>query len=253
MKIGVVSLFPELVAQVLRFGVVGRAADKALLELDCENPRDHAGDPHRTVDDRPYGGGPGMVMRFEPLAAAIRAVRARLPAGAPVVALSPQGRRFDQALAERLARSEGFVLVAGRYEGIDDRLLEAEVDEELSVGDFVVSGGELPAMLVIDAVARLLSGVLGDAESALKDSFVDGLLEHPHYTRPESVEGRDVPAVLLSGDHARIARWRLQQALGRTSERRPDLLAGKELTAEQQALLREYWEAKHHEQDHRSD
>lgn len=253
MKIGVVSLFPELIAQVTRFGVVGRAADAGLFELVCENPREYADDPHRTVDDRPYGGGPGMVMRFEPLAAAIRAVRTRLPAGAPAFALSPQGRRFDQAVAERLAASEGFVLVAGRYEGIDERLLEAEVEEELSVGDYVVSGGEVPAMLVVDAVARLMPGALGDAESALQDSFADGLLDHPHYTRPESVEGRDVPAVLLSGDHARIARWRRQQALGRTSERRPDLLADKELTAEQQALLREYWEAKHHEQDHRSD
>ena len=253
MKIGVVSLFPERVEQVIRFGVVGRAADNGLLELVCENPRDYTDDPHRTVDDRPYGGGPGMVMRFEPLAAAIRALRARLPAGAPVFALSPQGRRFDQAVAERLAAGEGFALVAGRYEGVDERLLEAEVDEELSVGDYVVSGGEIPAMLVIDAVTRLLPGVLGDAESAAQDSFTDGLLDHPHYTRPESVEGRDVPAVLLSGDHARIARWRRQQALGRTSERRPDLLADRELTAEQQALLREYWEAKHHEQDHRSD
>ncbi len=253
MKIGVVSLFPELIGQVARFGVVGRAADTGLLDVICENPRDYADDAHRTVDDRPYGGGPGMVMRFEPLAAAIRAVRAKLPAAVPVFALSPQGQRFDQAVAERLAASEGFVLVAGRYEGIDERLLEAEVDEELSVGDYVVSGGELPAMLVIDAVARLVPGVLGDAESAAQDSFVDGLLDHPHYTRPETVEGRDVPAVLLSGDHARIARWRHQQALGRTSERRPDLLTDKELTAEQQALLREYWEAKHHEQDHRSD
>ena len=253
MKIGIVSLFPELIGQVTRFGVIGRAADKGLLELACENPRDHAGERQRTVDHRPYGGGPGMVMRFEPLVAAIRALRARLPATVPAFALSPRGRRFDQAFAQSLATTEGFVLVAGRYEGIDERVLEAELEAELSVGDYVVSGGELPAMLVIDVVARLLPGVLGDAASAAQDSFMDGLLEHPHYTRPESVEGRAVPAVLLSGDHGRIARWRRQQALGRTSERRPDLLANKELTAEQQTLLREYWEAKHHEQDHRSD
>lgn len=253
MKIGIVSLFPELIGQVTRFGVVGRAADKGLLELACENPRDHAGERQRTVDHRPYGGGPGMIMRFEPLAAAIRVLRARLPAAVPAFALSPRGRRFDQTLAQSLAATDGFILVAGRYEGIDERVLDAELEAELSVGDYVVSGGELPAMLVIDAVARLLPGVLGDAASAVQDSFMDGLLEHPHYTRPESVEGREVPAVLLSGDHARIARWRRQQALGRTSERRPDLLADKELTAEQQTLLREYWEAKHHEQDHRSD
>jgi tRNA (guanine37-N1)-methyltransferase len=252
-KIGVVTLFPEAVAGVVRFGVVGRAADRGLIELDFENPREHADDVHRTVDDRPYGGGPGMVMRFEPLARAIRALKDRLPAGAPVLAMSPQGRRFDQAMAERLALSGGFALVAGRYEGIDERLIDAEVDEEISLGDFVVSGGELPAMLVIDAVARLLPGVLGDADSATEDSFAAGLLDHPHYTRPETVEGRDVPAVLLSGDHRRIARWREREALGRTYLRRPDLLDKLELTAEQQALLEEYLEASHHEQNHRSD
>lgn len=176
-----------------------------------------------------------------------------MPEGAPVLALSPQGERFDQRSAEWLAGLEGFVLVAGRYEGIDERLIEAEVDAEISLGDFVVSGGELPAMLVIDAVTRLLPGVLGDADSAAEDSFSDGLLDHPHYTRPESIEGRDVPAVLLSGDHRRIARWRRREALGRTYRRRPDLLAAVELTAEQQRLLEEYLEASHHEQDHRSD
>ena len=241
MKIGVVSLFPNEVRQVTRFGVVGRAAERGLIDLDVENPRDHAEDVHRTVDDRPYGGGPGMVMRYEPLAKAIRALKGRLPAGVPVLALSPQGAQFDQAAAERLAALEGFVLVAGRYEGIDERLIEAEVDEELSLGDFVVSGGELPAMLVIDAVTRLLPDVLGAAESAEEDSFSAGLLDHPHYTRPENVEGRNVPAVLLSGDHRRIARGRLQQALERTLLRRPDLLRNDDLTAEQRELLDEHF------------
>ena len=253
MRIGVVSLFPEAVARVVEFGVVGRAADRGLIGLEFENPRDYAVDVHRTVDDRPYGGGPGMVMRFEPLAGAIRALRARLPADAPVLALSPQGQQFDQRMAERLAAHEGFALVAGRYEGIDERLIEAEVDAEISLGDFVVSGGELPAMLVIDAVARLLPGVLGAADSAAEDSFSTGLLDHPHYTRPESIEGRDVPAVLLSGDHRRIERWRQREALGRTFRRRPDLLESMDLTTEQQTLLEEYLEASHHEQDHRSD
>ncbi len=253
MRIGVVSLFPEEIEQVVRFGVVGRAADRGLLELETRNPRDYADDVHRTVDDRPYGGGPGMVMRFEPLKKAIRALKDKLPDGVPVLALSPQGRRFDQAMAERLAGLEGFVLVAGRYEGIDERLIEAEVDEELSLGDFVVSGGELPAMLVIDAVTRLLPGALGAADSALEDSFSDGFLDHPHYTRPEIVEGRKVPDVLLSGDHQRIARWRRQQAIGRTLARRPDLLDEEKLTAEQRELLEEYLEANHHEQNHRSD
>ncbi len=250
MKIGVVSLFPEVVESVARFGVVGRASDRGVFELDLENPRDHADDVHRTVDDRPYGGGPGMVMRFEPLASAIRALRQRLPVTAPVIALSPQGRPFSQAAAERLAALEGFCLVAGRYEGIDERLVEAEVDEELSLGDFVVSGGELPAMVVVDAVVRLLPGALGDAESAEEDSFTTGLLDHPHYTRPEEVEGRKVPAVLLSGDHRRIARWREQQALGRTFRRRPELIEKLDLTVEQRRLLEEYLEANHHEQNH---
>lgn len=194
-----------------------------------------------------------MVMRFEPLARAIRSLRQRLPDGSPVLALSPQGRRFDQAAAERLAALDGFMLVAGRYEGIDERLIEAEVDEEWSLGDFVVSGGEIPAMLVMDAVTRLLPGVLGDAESALEDSFTTGLLDHPHYTRPASIEGRAVPEVLLSGDHRRIARWRQIQALGRTYERRPDLLEDRKLTVEQRELLDEYLEAKDHEQNYRSD
>ena len=240
MQLQVVSLFPEMVAQVANYGVVGRAVGKGLLSLACTDPRDFTSDLHRTVDDRPYGGGPGMVMKYEPLAAAIASAREALPAGSPVICLGPQGRVFDQAAARRLATLDGFALVAGRYEGIDERLIEAAVDEELSLGDFVLSGGEIAAMAVIDAVARLLPGVLGDEDSAAQDSFMTGLLDCPHYTRPEEIDGRRVPEVLLSGDHARIARWRLQQALGRSYERRPDLLERLDLTDEQRELLDEY-------------
>ncbi len=240
MKCCVVSLFPEMVAQVAEHGVVGRAATRGLLELTFENPREFAEDVHRTVDDRPYGGGPGMVMKYEPSASAIRAARARLPEGSPVVCLSPQGQLFDQSIAARFAELPGLVLLAGRYEGIDERLIEQEVDEEISLGDFVLSGGEIAAMAVIDAVTRLLPGVLGDAESAAQDSFMEGLLDHPHYTRPEDVAGQKVPAVLLSGDHALIARWRYKQALGRSYLRRPDLVNKLNLDREQQALLDEF-------------
>ena len=240
MKIGVVSLFPEMVDTIADYGIVGRALDRGLISLDVENPRDHTSDAHRTVDDRPYGGGPGMVMKFEPLAAALQASRARLPQGSPVVYLSPQGAVFDQAAARRYAELPGILLLAGRYEGIDERLIESEVDEELSLGDFVLSGGEIAAMAVIDAIVRLLPGVLGDEESAQQDSFEGGLLDCPHYTRPESVQGRDVPGVLMSGDHAKIARWRQKQALGRSLLRRPDLLEKLDLDDEQQALLDEF-------------
>jgi len=240
MHIGVVSLFPEMVATIAEYGVVGRALERDLVSLVVENPRDHTDDVHRTVDDRPYGGGPGMVMKFEPLARALRDVKARLPEGSPVVYLSPQGGVFDQATAERFAALPGIILLAGRYEGIDERLIESEVDEELSLGDFVLSGGEIAAMAVIDAVIRLLPGVLGDDESAEQDSFAEGLLDCPHYTRPEVVEGRAVPDVLLSGDHAKIARWRHKQALGRSHLRRPDLLEKLDLTDEQQTLLDEF-------------
>jgi tRNA (guanine37-N1)-methyltransferase len=240
MHFEVVTLFPEMVATVAEFGVVGRAHRKGLMALGCVNPRDHTHDVHRTVDDRPYGGGPGMVMKYEPLADAIAAARERSPEGSPVVYLSPQGRVFDQAAARRLAGLPGMVLLAGRYEGIDERLIEAQVDEELSLGDFVLSGGEIAAMAVIDAVVRLLPGVLGDEDSAAQDSFMEGLLDCPHYTRPEEIDGRKVPDVLLSGDHAEIARWRLQQALGRTYLRRPDLVDRMNLTDEQQALLDDY-------------
>jgi tRNA (guanine37-N1)-methyltransferase len=240
MQIAVVSIFPELVGQVAEYGVVGRAKERGLLSLICENPRDYAEDAHRTVDDRPYGGGPGMVLKYEPAAKAIGAVRERLPEGSPVVYLSPQGRVFDQAAAKRFAAMPGLILLAGRYEGVDERLIEAQVDEEVSLGDFVLSGGEIAAMAVIDATARLLPGVLGDDESAREDSFADGLLEHPHYTRPESIDGKRVPAVLLSGDHARIARWRYKQALGRSYLRRPDLVRKVELDGEQRKLLDEF-------------
>ena len=240
MRIEVVTLFPALVEAGLAAGVVGRAVTAGKIGVGLENPRNHADDPHRTVDDRPFGGGPGMVMKPEPLARAVAAVRARLPAGSPVIGLSAQGRVFDQAGARRLAGLAGFALVAGRYEGIDQRAIDALIDEELSIGDYVLSGGELPALVVIDAVARLLPGVLGDAASATEDSFGDGLLEGPQYTRPEVWEGRPVPAVLLGGNHAAIRRWRLMQALGRTWQKRPDLLARRALTADERAMLEEY-------------
>ena len=240
MHIRIVTLFPDMVMSVARHGVVGRGVDRGLLGIETVNPRDFAGDVHRTVDDRPYGGGPGMVMKYEPLAAAIGAATTELPSSSRVVCLSPQGRRFDQACAERYAGLDGLVLVAGRYEGIDERLVDACVDEELSLGDFVLSGGELPAMAVVDAVARLLPGVLGDAESAANDSFGELLLDHPHYTRPEVVAGRTVPKVLLSGDHERIDRWRKREALGRTYRRRPDLLERRGLSAEEQLQLDEW-------------
>jgi len=240
MQIAVVSLFPEMVGQVAEFGVVGRAKERKLLSLHCQNPRDYATDAHRTVDDRPYGGGPGMVLKYEPTAKAIHAAKEALPAGCPVVCLSPQGRVFDQAAARRYSGLPGMILLAGRYEGIDERLIDREVDEELSLGDFVLSGGEIAAMAVIDAVARLLPGVLGDEESAVQDSFMQGLLDHPHYTRPESIDGQKVPAVLLSGDHARIARWRYKQALGRSYLRRPDMVEKLELSNDQQELLDEF-------------
>ena len=240
MHIDVVSLFPEMVNTIAEFGVVGRAQRNGLVSLGLENPRNHTSDVHRTVDDRPYGGGPGMVMKYEPLAEAIAAAKKRSPAGSQVVYLSPQGRVFDQAVARRYAELPGLILLAGRYEGVDERLIEAQVDEELSLGDFVLSGGEVAAMAVIDAVVRLLPGVLGDDESAAQDSFMEGLLDCPHYTRPEAVDGRDVPAVLLSGDHAEIARWRMKQALGRTYERRPELIEKLDLTDEQRELLDDY-------------
>jgi tRNA (guanine37-N1)-methyltransferase len=211
-----------------------------LLRVGTEDPRAHTTDVHRTVDDRPYGGGPGMVMKPEPLCAAIAAARARLPAGSPTVALSAQGERLTQGRVAALAAVPGLLLVAGRYEGMDERVLETEVDLELSIGDYVLSGGELPALVLIEAVARLLPGALGDERSAQQDSFSAGLLEWPQYTRPEQFAGLRVPAVLLSGDHAAIGRWRLKQALGRTWLRRRELLAGVQLDAQRAALLQEF-------------
>ncbi len=240
MDFQIVTLFPEMFAAVTDYGVTGRAVRGGLARVACTNPRDFTEDAHRTVDDRPYGGGPGMVMMAEPLARALAAARAAAPAGAPVIYLSPQGRRLDQAGLAELSRHPGLVLLCGRYEGVDERLLEAEVDQEWSIGDYVLSGGELAAMVLVDGLIRLIPGALGHEDSAAGDSFAAGLLDCPHYTRPEVWRGRRVPEVLLSGDHAAIARWRLQQALGRTWLRRPELLAALELTPEQEALLEEF-------------
>jgi tRNA (guanine37-N1)-methyltransferase len=239
-RIGVVSLFPEIVDPVVRFGVVGRAFERGLIGLEHVSPRDFATDRHRTVDDRPYGGGPGMVLKYEPLRDAVRALRARLPAGAVAIVLTAQGRRFDQAYARELAAAPGMLLVAGRYEGIDERLVESEAGVEVALGDYVLSGGELAAAVVIDAVARLLPGVLGHEGSHVEDSYTAGLLDCPQYTRPETIEGRPVPGVLLGGDHEAIRRWRLKQALGRTWLKRPELLAARVLTEEEGILLEEF-------------
>jgi tRNA (guanine37-N1)-methyltransferase len=240
MHIGVVTLFPELLEPYCRLGVVGRAIQRGMVQLQCTDPRLFATDNHGTVDDRPYGGGPGMVIRVEPFQSAVRAAREHCPPGSPTIFLSPQGRRFDQSLARQLAAGPGLVLVAGRYEGFDERLVVAEADLELSLGDFVLSGGEVPALAIVDAVVRLLPGALGDELSADQDSFGDGLLDHPHYTRPEVVDGARVPEVLLAGNHAEIRRWRRKQALGRTALRRPDLLQGQTLDAADKALLAEF-------------
>ena len=240
MRIAVVSLFPEMFEAVSAYGVTGRAVAQGQLDLRLSNPRDYTTDRHRTVDDRPYGGGPGMLMKVEPLEAAIAAAREQVGEGGRVVYLSPQGRRFDHAKALEFAALDSLVLVAGRYEGVDERLLEAEVDEELSIGDYVLSGGEVAAMVVIDAVSRQLPGVLGHEQSAEQDSFAEGLLDCPHYTRPEAYGQRRVPEVLLSGNHEAIRRWRLKQSLGRTFERRPDLLEQRTLTSEEEELLAEY-------------
>lgn len=223
---GVVTLFPDMFKAVTDFGVVGRAVANRLLTVSLQNPRDFATDVHKTVDDRPYGGGPGMVMKVEPLRAAIQALRQQVgTSNVRVIALTPQGKRITQQDLQQLVQEqESVIFVAGRYEGIDERLYDLEIDAEWSIGDYVLSGGELPAMVVIDAMARLLPGVLGHAASAAQDSFVDGLLDYPHYTRPEVIENLAVPDVLLSGDHARIAKWRQEQRVARTRIRRPDLM-----------------------------
>ncbi|HET6397533.1 MAG TPA: tRNA (guanosine(37)-N1)-methyltransferase TrmD [Pseudoxanthomonas sp.] len=240
MRIDVVSLFPESVEQCAAFGVVGRARERGLLSLHGWNPRDHAEGNYRKVDDRTFGGGPGMVMLVEPLRRCLAAMREADPAPAHVVYLSPQGRRLDQAKVRELAARPRLALLCGRYEGVDERLVQAEVDEEVSIGDYVLSGGELAAAVVVDAVARLQEGALNDAGSAAQDSFEDGLLDCPHYSHPVEHAYGTVPAVLRSGNHAAIARWRRQQALGRTWERRPDLLAARTLSPEDAALLDAY-------------
>ncbi len=238
MRFDVITLFPEMF-DAIRQGVTGRAFLRRFAELQLWNPREYTADVHRTVDDRPYGGGPGMVMLAEPLAGAIADARATAK-DSSVVYLSPQGRKFDQGLAREFAGRSGVILLCGRYEGIDERLIAAEVDEEISVGDYVVSGGELPAMLVMDAVLRLIPGVLGHQDSAQQDSYTDGLLDCPHYTRPDEVLAQGVPAVLRSGDHEAIRRWRLKQALGRTWLRRRDLLEDRRLSDEERVLLDEF-------------
>ena len=240
MWIGVVTLFPEMFEAITRNGVTGRAVRNGLLDVQCWNPREFTKDKHRTVDDRPYGGGPGMLMKVQPLRDAIHAAKETAGDKTRVIYLSPQGRRLDHSGVKELAVCERLILVAGRYEGIDERLVETEIDEEWSLGDFVLSGGELPAMVMIDAVSRLVPGVLGHQDSATEDSFCDGLLDCPHFTRPEELDEMSVPDVLLSGNHEAIRRWRLKQQLGRTWKRRPDLLDDLRLDKEQQTLLNEF-------------
>jgi len=253
MKVQVITLFPEEFFPLVDLGVTGRAIRDGVVELRVLNPRDYAQNRHRSVDDRPYGGGPGMVMAVEPLRSTIRqaldavrhapdAVQDHQPR---VSLLSPQGKHLDQAAIRELASRTELILVCGRYEGVDERLIENEIDEEWSIGDYVLSGGELAAAVMIDAVVRLLPGVLGDELSAAQDSFSEGLLDCPHYTRPETVDGMDVPAVLLSGDHQAIARWRRKQSLGRTRLRRPDLLKQIKLSREDEVLLAEFIAEQH--------
>ena len=240
----VVTLFPEVFEAITGSGITQRARDKRFYELVLWNPRDFSSNAYRSVDDRPYGGGPGMVMMAQPLSKAMAAARQRqLSCGVRrtrSIYLSPQGRPLTQKIVEELGQLEGLVLLAGRYEGVDERLLQTEVQDQISIGDYVLSGGELPAMVLMDALIRRIPGVLNDAESAQQESFEEGLLDFPHYTRPELYQGEPVPAVLLSGHHVEIARWRMKQALGRTWERRPDLLAKVKLNADQAALLEEY-------------
>ena len=240
LKIAVISIFPDMFAAIANFGITSRALKQGLVELKTWTPRDFAHDRHSTVDDRPFGGGPGMVMMVQPLRDAIAAAKLWAGAEAKVIYLSPQGRTLDQQGVTALASYPNMILIAGRYEGIDERLLDTVIDEEWSIGDYVLSGGELPAMVLIDAVTRLIPGALGHALSAEQDSFTAGLLDCPHYTRPEELDGMRVPDVLMSGNHAHIRRWRLKQALGRTWLKRPDLLRAINLTEEQQTLLTEY-------------
>ncbi|MCY1489344.1 tRNA (guanine-N(1)-)-methyltransferase [compost metagenome] len=240
MWIGVISIFPEMFRAISDYGITSRAVKQELIQLQCFNPRSNTEDRHQTVDDRPFGGGPGMVMKIKPLEGALGDARQAAGGPAKVIYLSPQGRKLTQAAVRELAKEERLILIAGRYEGIDERFIEEHVDEEWSVGDYVLSGGELPAMVLIDAVTRLLPGALGHADSAEEDSFTDGLLDCPHYTRPEVYADKRVPEVLLSGNHEHIRRWRLQQSLGRTWERRADLLDCRSLSGEEKKLLEEY-------------
>jgi tRNA (guanine37-N1)-methyltransferase len=240
MHFHVITLFPEMIEQMCEFGVLGRAIKRGIIKLTCWNPRDYTQDKHRTVDDRPYGGGPGMLMKVQPLADAINAAKQQAGDDAKVVYLSPQGQLLNQQAVIEMAEQKNMILIAGRYEGIDERLIKQYVDEEWSVGDYVLSGGEMPALILIDAVARMLPDVLGDVDSAQQDSFMEGLLDCPHYTRPEEVNGQTVPEVLLSGDHKKIDRWRKKQALGRTWLRRPDLLETLQLNDEQKKWLSEF-------------
>ena len=237
---GVVTLFPEMFTALTGHGVTGRAVKRGQLTVEYSNPRDHAHDRHRTVDDRPFGGGPGMLMKVEPLLEAIEAIREKAPSPPRVIYLSPQGQPLTQKRVVELAQLDSLVLLCGRYEGIDERIVEMCVDEEISIGDYVLSGGELGAMVLLDAVTRLIPGVLGHADSAVEDSFSEGWLDCPHYTRPEEFAGQRVPEVLLSGNHELIRRWRLKQSLGRTWLRRPELLEGLTLSKEQQQLLAEF-------------
>ena len=248
MWIGVISLFPDMFRAITDFGVTGRAVKRGLLEINLWNPRDFAHDKHRTVDDRPYGGGPGMLMMVQPLRDAIQAAKQAAGDDVKVIYLSPQGKKLTQSGVAELAQHQKLILVAGRYEGIDERVIQSEIDEEWSIGDYVLSGGELPAMTLVDAVSRLVPGVLGDMASAEQDSFTVGLLDCPHYTRPENLDGVMVPDVLLSGNHEHIRRWRLKQSLGRTWQRRPELLNNLALTDEQAKLLAEYVQERNAEQ-----
>lgn len=240
MWIGVVSLFPEMFKAVTDYGISRRAVENGLLALEVWNPREFTEDKHHTVDDKPYGGGPGMLMKVQPLKDAINAAKSKAQTQCPVIYLSPQGKPLEQADLARLAKLPSIILVAGRYEGIDERLIESVIDMEVSIGDFVASGGELPAMLLIDGLTRLLPGAVGDTDSVEQDSFSNGLLDYPQYTRPETEDGLTVPDVLMSGDHGKIARWRKMQSLGRTFEKRPDLISARTLTEEEKQLLDEY-------------
>jgi tRNA (guanine37-N1)-methyltransferase len=240
MRFDVITLFPEQFIEAASMGVVGRAIARDTVHLKTWNPRDYTNDVHRTVDDRPFGGGPGMVMKVEPLKKAIEFAVNADSKPAKVIYMSPQGRKLDQQGVEYLSQFSRLVILAGRYEGVDERLIQSHIDEEWSIGDFVLSGGELPALVLLDTVARTLPGVLGHECSAVEDSFVDGLLDHPHYTRPDEYDGKAVPDVLLSGNHKKIAVWREKQSLGKTWQKRPDLLEKKELTKHQELLLDEY-------------